>query len=164
MNIEDILMGRRVRQNHALEHATFTILAGMDPSFSGSARSFSDGFVVFANVDLGLLRRAADEALRRLQAGEAELAIHPNCGTNLAVGISLVTIGTMLGMASNHTRTRIATAAASSLAGWAAARPLGEYVQKHFTTLPDLDGVRITEIYRRQFLGMTFIQVHTVQE
>src|SRR5258708_2127856 len=107
MNIEDILMGRRVRQNHALEHATFTILAGMDPSFSGSARSFSDGFVVFANVDLGLLRRAADEALRRLQAGEAELAIHPNCGTNLAVGISLVTIGTMLGMASNHTRTRI---------------------------------------------------------
>ncbi len=164
MKIDDILMGRRVRQNHALEHATFTILADRNPTFSGSARSFSDGFIVFADVDLGELRRCADEALSRLQAGEAELAIHPNCGTNLAVGISLVTVGTLLGMASNHTRTRVAAAAASSFAGWAAARPVGEYMQRHFTTLPDLKGVRITEIYRRQFLGATFIQVHTVQE
>ena len=164
MKIDDILMGRRVRQNHALEHATFTIMAQRNPAFSGSARSFSDGFIVFADVDLGELRRCAEEALQRLQAGEAELAIHPNCGTNLAVGISLVTIGTLLGMASNQPRTRVAAAAASSFAGWAAARPVGEYVQRHFTTLPDLKGVRITEIYRRKFLGATFIQVHTVQE
>ncbi len=164
MKVTDILMGRRVRQNHALEHATFTILAEWEPTFTGSARSFSDGFIVFADLDLDLLRRATNEALRRLQAGEAHLAIHPNCGTNLAVGISLVTFGTMLGMASNNTRTRVATAAASSLAGWAAARPLGEYVQKHFTTLPDLAGVRVTDIYRRRVLGVPFIQVHTVQE
>jgi hypothetical protein len=129
-----------------------------------AARSSSDGFVVFGDVDLGLLRRALDEALARLQAGEAELAIHPNCGTNLAVGVSLITLGTMLGMASSQTRTRVATAAASSVAGWAAARPLGEYVQRHFTTLPDLKGVRVTDIARRTFLGMTFIEVRTVQE
>jgi hypothetical protein len=164
VKLDDILMGRRIRQNHALEHATFTILSQWNPSFSGSARSFSDGFIVFGNVDLGELRRAAEEALRRLQAGEAELAIHPNCGTNLAVGISLVTIGTLLGMASSQHRTRVVTAAASSLAGWAAARPLGEYVQRHFTTLPDLEGVRITEICRRKVLGVPFIQVSTVQE
>lgn len=164
MKIDDILMGRRVRQNHALEHATFTILARNNPTFSGSARSFSDGFIVFADVDLGELRRASEEALARLQAGEAELAIHPNCGTNLAVGITMVTVGSMLGLASNHTRTRVAAAAASSVAGWAAARPLGEYVQKHFTTLPDLKGVRITEIYRRKVLGATFVHVRTVQE
>ena len=164
MKLDDILMGRRVRQNHALEHATFTILAQHNPNFSGSARSFSDGFIVFADVDLGELRRAAEEALHRLQAGEAELAIHPNCGTNLAVGISLVTLGTMLGMASNSTRTRVTAAAASSFAGWAAARPVGEYMQKHFTTLPDLKGVRITEIYRQKFLGATFVHVRTVQD
>lgn len=164
MKIDDLLMGRRVRQNHALEHATFTIMAQHNPNFSGSARSFSDGFIVFADVDLGELRRCADEALQRLQAGEAELAIHPNCGTNLAVGIAMVTFGTLLGMASNQPRTRVAAAAASSFAGWAAARPVGEYMQRHFTTLPDLKGVRITEIYRRQVLGATFIQVHTVQE
>ncbi len=161
MHIQDLLMGRRVRQNHALEHATFTIMAQMDPSFTGSARSFSDGFIVFSNVDLDLLRRASDEALRRLQAGEAELAIHPNCGTNLAVGITFVTVGTMLGMTSSRSRTRVAAAAASSVAGWAAARPLGEYVQRHFTTLPDLRGVSVAEISHRSFMGIPYIQVRT---
>jgi hypothetical protein len=164
MKVDDILFGRRIRQNHALEHATITILSGMIPNLSISARSSSDGFIVFGDVDLGLLRRALEEALQRLQAGEAELAIHPNCGTNLAVGVSLITIGTLIGLASSQTRTRVATAAASSFAGWAAARPLGEYVQRHFTTLPDLQGVRVTEIARRQFLGFTFITVRTVQE
>jgi hypothetical protein len=164
MNIQDLLMGRRVRQNHALEHATFTILAQLEPGFTGSARSFSNGFIVLANVDLDLLRRATAEALRRLQAGEAELAIHPNCGTNLAVGISFVTLGTLLGMTSGRSRTRVAAAAASSLAGWVAARPLGEYIQRHFTTLPDLRGVRVTDIRRRSFLGIPYIQVRTVQD
>jgi hypothetical protein len=164
MKLDDLFMGRRVRQNHALEHATITILSGMVPDLSVSARSSSDGFLVFGEVDLGLLRRAADEALQRLQAGESELAIHPNCGTNIAVGISLVTLGTMAGLASSHTRTRVTTAAASSLAGWAAARPLGQYVQRHFTTLADLKGVRIVSIARRKFLNLRFVEVRTVQE
>src|SRR5215469_418271 len=159
MNLDSLLFTRRVRQNHALEHATFTILARMVPNLNASARSNGDGFIIFGNVDLELLRRALDEALARLQAGEAELAIHPNCGTNLAVGISLITLGTLLGLTSNRTRTRIVTAAASSVTGWAAARPLGEYVQRHFTTLPDLRGVRVVSITRRTFLGMTFIDV-----
>jgi hypothetical protein len=164
MKLDDIFFSRRIRQNHALEHATITILSNRLPDLRVSARSSSDGFTIFGDVDLGELRIALDEALTRLQAGEAELAIHPNCGTNLAVGISLITIGTMLGMASSQMRTRVTTAAASSIAGWAAARPLGEYVQRHFTTLPDLQGVRVTEIARRKFLGMTFVEVRTVQE
>ncbi len=164
MKLDDVLFGRRVRQNHALEHATITILSEMIPNLSINARSYSDGFIIFRDLDLGVLRRAVDEALRRLQAGEAQLAIHPNCGTNLAVGISLMTIGTLLGMVSSSTRTRVASAAASSVAGWAAARPIGEFVQKHFTTLPDLKGVRVTEIFRRKMLGFTVIEVRTVQE
>src|SRR5205085_6266297 len=157
MKPDDILFGRRIRQNHALEHATITILSGMVPNLRVSARSSSQGFIIFGDVDLGQLRRALDEALRRLQAGEAELAIHPNCGTNLVVGISLVAAGTLLGMASSNARTRIASAAASSLAGAVGARPLGEFVQKHFTTLPDLQGVRVTEIFRRKILGFTIV-------
>lgn len=164
MNFDDIMFGRRIRQNHALEHATITVLSGMVPDLSISARSSSTGFIIFGNVDLGLLRRALDEALRRLQAGEASLAIHPNCGTNLAVGVSLMTIGTMLGMASSRMRTRVTSAVAASLAGLVAARPLGEFVQKHFTTLPDLQGVRVTEIFRRKILGFTVVEVRTVQE
>jgi hypothetical protein len=164
MKLDDVLFGRRIRQNHALEHATITILSGMLPELSVSARSSSDGFIIFGDVDLGALRHALDEALQRLQAGEAELAIHPNCGTNLAVGVSLITLGALLALTSSQTRTRIATAAVSTIAGWAAARPVGEYVQRHFTTLPDLQGVRVTDIRRRQFLGITFIEVRTALE
>ncbi|HLI05853.1 MAG TPA: DUF6391 domain-containing protein [Ktedonobacteraceae bacterium] len=164
MKVEDVLFGRRIRQNHALEHATITILSGMVPNLSISARSSSRGFIIFGDVDLGLLRQAVNEALRRLQAGEAELAIHPNCGTNLVIGVSLMALGTMLGMASSKPRTRIASTAASSLAGLMAARPVGEFVQKHVTTLPDLDGVHVTDISRRKLLGFTVIDVRTVQE
>lgn len=164
MNFDSILFSRRTRQNHALEHATITILSQRIPELNVAAHSNPNGFVVFGDVDLGELRRAADEALHRLQAGEKELAIHPNCGTNLSVGISLVTLGTLLGMAASERRTRLATAAVSSLAGWAAARPVGEYVQRHFTTLPELQGVRVTSITRRQVMGFTLIDVRTVQE
>lgn len=164
MKPENMLFGRRIRQNHALEHATITILSSMVPNLSISARSSSHGFIIFGDVDLGLLRRALNEALARLQAGEAELAIHPNCGTNLVVGASLLAAGTLLGMVSTRARTRIASTAVSSLVGVAAARPLGEYVQRHFTTLPDLQGVRVTDIFRRKILGFTTIEVRTVQE
>jgi hypothetical protein len=164
MKADDVLFGRRTRQNHALEHATMTILSGMVPNLSISARSNSRGFIIFGDVDLGQLRRALDEALRRLQAGEAELAISPNCGTNLVVGVSLLTLGTLLGMTSNRAQTRIASTAVSSVAGLMAARPLGEFVQRHFTTLPDLEGVRVTDIFRRKILGFTVIEVRTVQE
>ena len=164
MKPEELLFGRRIRQNHALEHATITILSGYIPDLRVSARSSSRGFIIFGDVDLGQLRRALDEALRRLQAGEAELAIHPNCGTNLAVGISLATLGTLLGLTSTRTRTRVASTAFSSVAGVMAARPLGQFVQKHVTTLPDLQGVRVSKIFRRKILGFTVVEVRTVQE
>jgi hypothetical protein len=163
-DIQELLPGRRVRQNHALEHATITILSGYIPDLRVSARSTSRGFTIFGDVDLGLLRRALDEALRRLLAGEAELAIHPNCGTNLVVGISFLTLGTMLGMTASRTRTRVASAALSSVAGVAAARPIGQLVQKYITTLPDLRGVHVTEIYRRKIFNFTVVEVRTTQE
>lgn len=163
-DIQELLPGRRVRQNHALEHATITILSGYVQDLRVSARSTSHGFTIFGDVDLGQLRRALDEALRRLQAGEAELAIHPNCGTNLVVGVSLLTLGTMLGMTAGRARTRVASAALSSVAGFAAARPIGQLVQKYITTLPDLRGVRVAEIYRRKIFSFTVVEVRTTQE
>ena len=164
MKPEDLLFGRRIRQNHALEHATITILSGYVPELRVSARSNSRGFIIFGDVDLGLLRRSLDEALQRLQAGEADLAIHPNCGTNLVVGVSLFAMGTLLGMTSSRARTRVTSTAFSSVAGIMAARPLGQFVQKHVTTLPDLEGVRVSKIFRRKILGMTIVEVRTVQE
>ena len=60
MNVGNLLFSRRVRQNHALEHATITILSGMVSDLNVSARSSADGFIIFGNVDLGVLRKAMD--------------------------------------------------------------------------------------------------------
>src|SRR2546430_1132630 len=105
-----VLLQINVSGEASKEGMTLEETAGIVPDLRVSARCSSTGFIIFGDVDLGLLRRALDEALSRLKAGEAALAIHPNCGTNLAVGMSLVTAGTMLGMVSNHTRTRLVSA------------------------------------------------------
>lgn len=166
MESNNVLFSRRVRQNHALEHATVTILARDLPGLSVSARSNAHGFTIFAPLDTGRVRAAADEALRRLQAGESHLAIHPNCGTNLAVGTSLAMLGSLFALNSSaaRTRARVASALASSLAGVAIARPLGRIVQRHVTTLPDLRGVCIVAVGSRRTLGRRVVEVRTAVE
>jgi hypothetical protein len=162
--LEDWLFGQRIRQNHALEHATVTILSRMIPDLRVSARSNKDGFVIYGDVDLRLVRDAANEALRRLQQGEAALAIHPNCGTNLAVGTSLAAIGSLIGLSATRPRTRAISLITAATTGLAAARPIGQVVQKYMTTLPDQQGVRVTSIVRKQFLRWPRIEVRTMQE
>lgn len=161
MNMGNVLFGRRIRQNHALEHGTVTILTREHPDLVVSARSNARGFIIFANIDLGLVRRSCEEALFRFQSGEVELAIHPNCGTNLAVGTSLAMIGSLFALTALRPRTRIASALASGLAGIAAARPLGEVVQRHVTTLPDLHDVRIVSVATKRLFGKTVVEVLT---
>ena len=161
MEAGDLLFGRRIRQNHALEHATVTMLALISPDLVVSARSNARGFTIYADLDPHLVRRAADEALDRLRAGEAELAIHPNCGTNLAVGMSLAMVGSLFALTAMRPRTRIASAMASSLAGLAVARPLGMVVQRRLTTLPDLHDVHIVGVRRKRLFGKKVVEVLT---
>ena len=162
MKPADLVFNRRVRQNHALEHATVTLLTRDDRRLSVSARSNARGFTIFADLDPLAVRAAGEEALRRLQCGEAELAIHPNCGTNLAVGASFMMVGSLLGLTALRARTRVATALASTCAGVAVARPLGQLLQRHVTTSPEVRELRIAEVVRRRFLGRPVVEVLTV--
>jgi hypothetical protein len=158
-----MLFGRRTRQNHALEHATVTLLAQALPHLNASARSNARGFVIFADLPLGEVRAASQEALERLRAGESELAIHPNCGTNLAVGLSLAMVGSLFALTALRPRTRIATVMAGSVAGLTVARPVGTLMQRYITTLPDVRDIRIRSVRRRRFLGKWVIEVRTEQ-
>jgi hypothetical protein len=161
MEAGDLLLTRRVRQNHALEHATVTILANDLPGLSVSARSNTRGFMIFADLDPALVRRAADEALERLRAGEAELAIHPNCGTNLAVGMSLALLGSLWSLTAMRQRTRLASALGSVAASFMIARPLGSLAQKYLTTQPNLDDVRIVDVRSRRLFGRRVVEALT---
>jgi uncharacterized protein DUF6391 len=161
MEAGDLLLTRRVRQNHALEHATVTILANDLPGLSVSARSNTRGFTIFADLDPVLVRRAADEAMERLRAGEAELAIHPNCGTNLAVGMSLALLGSLWSLTAMRQRVRFFSALGSAVASFMVARPLGSLAQKYLTTHPYLHDLRIVDVRSRQLLGRRVVETLT---
>ena len=164
MEVGDVFFGRRIRQNHALEHATVTILTRRLPDLRLSARSSSRGFIIFAAMDPTVVRHAAAEALERLKQGEAQLAIHPNCGTNLAVGASVAMIGSVLALNAVRPRMRVVSALASTLTGIVLARPLGKIAQRYVTTLPDLHDVRITEVKHRTRLRIPTVEVRTVAD
>lgn len=85
----------RVRRNHGLEHATLHILAEQHPRTSLAGHSDLGGFWILGEVDIEDIQNAVDQALKRLQNGEEELAVHPNCGTNF------VTAGTFAGVAAS---------------------------------------------------------------
>ena len=74
----------RVRRNHGLEHATLYVLAERRPGRSLAGHSDFRGFWIIGDVETPELDAAVNDALRRLNTGETQLAVHPFCGTNLA--------------------------------------------------------------------------------
>ncbi len=146
---------QRIRQHHALEHATIHMLAGLSQGVHVMGRSDWSGFTIYGDVRTDALARAADLALLRLQGGDARLAVHPRCGTNLASGI-LAAI--LFGQVASWTvRPRALRWVATLLgvgAGLALSEPLGREVQTHVTTLSDLRGARIAAVRREAVAGM----------
>ena len=152
----------KIRQNHAVEHGTVAVLLerGTRPPLAGNATP--GGFYIYAKVSTDDVSSAAAEALRRLRSGERELAVSPHCGTNLVVGALLAAIiaGVLMRRSGRRLMGLPAFAAAivgSSLFG----RPIGEMVQRHYTTLADVEDLEITGIRRFEIAGLTVHKVHT---
>lgn len=138
-----------VRRNHALEHATISILLNRHGQIRIVGRAAPDGFYIYGDVPSERLREFAEEALTRLQRGEAHLAVSPLCGTNIAVAGVLAGLGSFMALGSGRTRVGgLAGAMGAAMVAVLAAQPLGRLVQKHYTTSPDLRGVRIVSVDR----------------
>jgi len=150
-----------VRRNHALEHATITVITERHPSILLRGRSNRKGFYVFGDVETGELKSAIDEALRRLSTGEAELAIHPRCGTNLAVAGILSGLSAALAAQMKPRQNRYSYAILASLAALVVSPRVGTEAQRHLTTLADLGDLRVDSVQRRRFLRETAHWVRT---
>ena len=75
-----------LRQNHALEHATISLLIKkLDANVRIIGKSTFDGFYIYGNVPSKAVREAATDSLVRLKGGERELAVSPHCGTNIVI-------------------------------------------------------------------------------
>ena len=140
-----------VRQNHALEHATIHVLSRRNPYSSFVGRSTLSGFVVYGQVETQEVANAAAEALARLQQGEAQLAVHPRCGTNLAVTSTmagLAAFGATLGRPRSKWDRLPLALMASTLAALAS-QPLANRIQEYVTTTPYVDGLYIAAVTRQ---------------
>lgn len=147
---------RRVRRNHALEHATVHVLSGRRPGIPLAGRSDGGGFWLYGDVETEDVRAAATTALARLPS-EPQLAIHPYCGTNLVVGGLLAAAAALAALlstaAEDRARKPLSVLPRLLLAGTAAAvasRPLGPWAQRRLTTHPDVAGARIGAITLRR--------------
>lgn len=78
-----LVRDRRLRRNHALEHATINVIEERFGPSRLSGQAGAEGFVIRGGVSPQVVAEAASEALERLRAGERRLAIHPRCGTTL---------------------------------------------------------------------------------
>jgi hypothetical protein len=142
-----------LRQTHALEHATVTILSQRYPGVPVAGRSTPGAFIIYGALPTEAVRQAAEEGLARLQAGEHELAIHPRCGTNLAVAGTLGLLVPLAGLGARSRAVRWASLLLGLGAAIVASQPLGRLAQQHVTTSPDLAGVRLADVQRQEFAG-----------
>lgn len=149
--ILDLGLIKRVRRNHALEHATVHVLAERVKELSAGGMASLSGFRLITNATAEEVEAAAHEALRRLRAGEAKLAVHPNCGTSYLTKAAMSGGAAMLGsMGMNNKRPnyleRLPLVTILAFVGLIAAEPIGLQLQEHFTTCGDPGDLQITSV------------------
>ena len=141
-----------VRQNHAMEHATIAVLLErLEVRVRMAGHAGLNGFYIYGNIPTTTLEEAVYEGLKRLKAGEKDIAISPMCGTNLAVaglaaGIAAVIAGRGHTGVSKFARILSASAAAAIMA-----QPLGPLAQRHITTTSNLSNVQIVGVKKSGF-------------
>jgi hypothetical protein len=139
-----------VRRNHALEHATVSLLISrLGPELRLVGRATGNGFFIYGAVPSDVLSECAHEGLTRLKRGEAFWAVTPLCGTNIATAGILASLSTMAVLGSGHRRDRAGSALIAGMVAVTAAQPIGRLIQKHLTTSPDVHDLEIVAVESR---------------
>jgi len=139
-----------VRRNHALEHATVSLLLGrLGPDIRVIGRASGDGFFLYGDIPSELLGQCVQEALTRLQRGEAFWAVTPHCGTNIATTGVLAGLSTLAVTTGEGHKDRVSRAILASMVAVVVAQPLGRLIQRYLTTSADLVGTEIVAIEAR---------------
>lgn len=158
---------RRLRRNHALEHATMQVLSKRYPGLRMAGISNPKGFYMVADLPTELMTDATLEARKRLQDGEADLAVHPNCGTNIAVSalVASMVAGSVLALSTVHEKKpkwyHYLIALGAAAPAFFLSKPLGPLVQKHITTSGDIGKAQVTGVYTQRVFNGSVHKVDT---
>jgi len=141
----------RTRRNHGLEHATLQVLNQKFPQVSLGGMSSPQGFTIVGEVTSEDVAEAAIEALKRLRAGESDLAQHPNCGTNFAIPGAFAGLAAWLGTLGSgksfkQKLERLPLVMVLATTALVLTYPLGPMFQKRFTTSGDPQGLELERV------------------
>jgi hypothetical protein len=157
MNILETAPISTVRRNHGIEHATVHILSADDSTIQLVGRADTTGFNIYGDVDTETLNAAAHQAVQRLQNGEGNLAVHPRCGTNLAVAGLLSALAAIIALGRKPSLRKLPDVFVATTIAAFLAQPVGMAMQARVTTSPDARGARITGIRQSQ-MGRVQVQ------
>ena len=164
--ISPMNMISHIRKNHAMEHATIHVLRELVPHTSFAGYSLAKGFWILGKAELQVIQKAAEMAYARLNNGERRLAIHPNCGTNLAVaGLctgAAAMLTTVLESDDDSRFSRFSAFTTAGMLGALAARPLGPWMQKNLTTDANVKDLSIVSINCSSLRGTPTFFIETI--
>jgi len=154
-----VLVNNKVRQNHALQHATIHVLErdlGI-PQVEGMA--YEDGFTLKGLAEPGVVYQAALKGLEKLKRGERDFAIHPKCGTTILVVNTIASVIFIAVLFLTGNLTIISVLVALVLAHLTG--PFGgRLVQRYITTnpVPDLEVTGVSVQPARKVSGIILIE------
>jgi hypothetical protein len=156
----------RTRRNHALEHASLHILAQKCNGQFLAGHSDAKGIRIIGDISTQEIQQVVDEALARLQAGEGDLAYHPNCGTNFTTAGAVAGMAAWTGMLGSDNTfkdkvNRLPIVIFLVTLVLILTRPLGPYIQRYITTNPLPGSMHVTEIQRHDFGNIVVHRVLT---
>ena len=92
--------------------------------------------------------------MKRMKAGDSQLAVHPGCGTNMVTaGLlagSIAFVASLIGGKKVRWYDRFPNAAIGGVLGVVAAQPIGPWLQANVTTSADMHGMHVRKIARSQ--------------
>ncbi|MCU0519979.1 MAG: DUF6391 domain-containing protein [Anaerolineae bacterium] len=161
----------KIQRNHALEHATINLLTQQYPGARVMGISGPMGFALYSSLTADEVIPAVRQALTALQAGEAWLAVHENCGTNLVITAMMTTLASLLGLGYGRRSRRglsdlvqrLPQVVLLNAAALAAAEPVARWVQTNWMTNPDLGDTEISSFFTDFQGGLRRVRVHTRQ-
>ena len=146
-----------IRRNHGVEHATVTVLlTKMSSPKRMFGRATHDGFYLYADVPEDQFEEAVHEALSRMKAGEANLAVSPLCGTNIVMAGVMTAVVSLFTVGQKTRWERFPNIITATTMGVIAGQPIGRLLQKHITTSGQVQGVEIASITRGTTIGKPY--------
>lgn len=165
-SILDLKPISRLRRNHGLEHATIHVLGKKYPHIALAGYSDPAGFTIIGNVTTEDIAEAAIEGLKKLRGGEAQLAMHKNCGTNFVISGTFAGLAAWLGTlgAGKEFKKKLGRLPLMILLATialVAAQPLGPIIQKQITTSGDPESLELVRVETAIRAGQKFHRVIT---